>query len=158
MQEEMGYRNAKAVYPIIRQGRLLKTREDGKRSTNSLAIAILQYMAISTYDWPPTDEMKAKYVPCRYYQLGWRSIAEDLGMLAVGIDAEDFEAAMKSREITARNRVSQAWKFLTEQGVIKCLVPASLGRNAGYLLLIGDGPENREVEAWARRCLGLPQH
>lgn len=34
--------------------------------------------------------------------------------------------------------------------------PASLGKNAGFLLLIGDDEENRAVERWARQCLGLP--
>lgn len=155
MQDEMGYRNAKAIYRLTREGRLLKTREDGKRTANTLAIAILQYMAINTYDWPPNDDMRRKLIPCRYYQLGWRSIAEDLGMLAIDLGADDHEAAIRSREITARNRISQAWRFLAGHGLIECLVPALQGRNAGYLLLLGNDEENREVEEWARTCLGV---
>ncbi len=34
--------------------------------------------------------------------------------------------------------------------------PATLGKNAGYLLMLGDDEENRAVEQWARQCLGLP--
>ena len=32
----------------------------------------------------------------------------------------------------------------------------TLGKNAGYLLLLGGDEENRAVERWARQCLGLP--
>ena len=53
--------------------------------------------------------------------------------------------------------MSQAGKFLQKQGLIKLLVPADVRRErpATWLLLLGDDEENREVEAYARKCLGL---
>ena len=67
----------------------------------------------------------------------------------------DVDAAIKARERTAQTRISQTWKYLQDQKLIKCLQPASLGKNAGYLLLLGTDEENREVEAYARECLGI---
>lgn len=155
MEEEMGYHNALAVYEASKAGRLSKVRGDGKLSLNSFALATLNYMALNTYDWPPSERMRRDRVACRCYKWGWRNIALDLGMLLVN-DLDGMEDAMQARERTAKNRISDAWKFLTEQGLIKRLVPASQGRNAMYLLLLGDEEENREVEQWARECEGLP--
>ena len=70
--------------------------------------------------------------------------------------SEDADKEMAKRENTIRKNISNAWLFLQERGVIKKLEPASLGKNAGFLLLIGDDEENRAVEWWARQCLGLP--
>lgn len=161
MNTDMGYSNIDRVYQMAENGRLAKNRA-GKATVDNMALNALLYMAHNTYDWPPNDKIKNNMLPCRYYTLGWRRMAQALGMTLLSFEqlqsGDDADAMMKSRELTARTRISHAWKFLTEQGVIKCLVPASLGKNAGYLLLIGDPAENREVEAWARRCLGLPQH
>ena len=63
---------------------------------------------------------------------------------------------MKKRENTVKTNISNAWLFLQERGVIKKLEPASLGKNAGFLLLLGDDEENLAVERWARQCLNLP--
>lgn len=63
---------------------------------------------------------------------------------------------MEKRENTIRKNISNAWVFLQERGVIKKLEPASLGKNAGFLLMLGDEEENLAVELWARQCLGLP--
>lgn len=132
-----------------------------------MAELVLIDMALSSYDWDsehkePNRDAKAKGYPCRYYTKGWKTLAEDHGMMVlspeqlVGSSAEEAEVAMKAREGTAKARITQAWKFLRDQGLIKCLQPATLGKNAGYLLLLGDGEENRAVERWARQCLGLP--
>lgn len=45
--------------------------------------------------------------------------------------------------------------FLRDRGIIKTIEPASLGKNAGFLLLLGDDAENAAVERWARECLGV---
>lgn len=70
--------------------------------------------------------------------------------------SENADNEMKKRENTVKTNISNAWLFLQERGVIKKLEPASLGKNAGFLLLLGDDEENRAVERWARQCLGLP--
>ena len=96
--------------------------------------------------------------------LGDAEVADEVyhGMMAlspeqvIGKSEEEVEAAMKAREGTAKVRIVQAWKFLRDQGLVKCLQPATLGKNAGYLLLLGGDEENRAVERWARQCLGLP--
>ena len=160
MQEEMGYQNVGRVYELSESGRLTKPR-GGKLTVDTMALNTLLFMAHSTYDWPPSERMSANMIPARLYTLGWRGIAKALGMTLLSFEqlqsGEDSEAMMKTRETTAKNRISQTWKDLAERGLIKQLYPQSLGKNAGYLLLIGDPMENREVEAWARRCLGLPK-
>ena len=164
--EKMGYRNAGAVYELSRAGKLLKPR-GGKVTVNTMAELVLVDMALSSYDWDrehqePIRDAKAKGYPCRYYTKGWKTLAEDHGMMAlspeqvIGKPEEEVEAAMKAREGTAKARIVQAWKFLRDRGLIKCLQPATLGKNAGYLLLLGDDEENRAVERWARQCLNLP--
>lgn len=164
--EKMGYRNAGAVYELSRAGKLLKPR-GGKVTVNTMAELVLVDMALSSYDWDrehqePIRDAKAKGYPCRYYTKGWKTLAEDHGMMAlspeqvIGKPEEEVEAAMKAREGTAKARIVQAWKFLRDQGLIKRLQPATLGKNAGYLLLLGDDEENRAVERWARQCLNLP--
>ncbi len=47
--------------------------------------------------------------------------------------------------------------FLQSQGLIKKIRKEDVRREipAAWLLLIGDDEENREVEAYARECLGL---
>lgn len=50
-------------------------------------------------------------------------------------------------------RISQAIKFLTKIGVIKVLRRGYLGRNAAYLLLIGDENENQAIENYDRKVL-----
>lgn len=164
--EKMGYRNAGAVYELSRAGKLLKPR-GGKVTVNTMAELVLVDMALSSYDWDrehqePIRDAKAKGYPCRYYTKGWKTLAEDHGMMAlspeqvIGKPEEEVEAAMKAREGTAKARIVQAWKFLRDQGLIKRLQPATLGKNAGYLLLLGDDEENRAVERWACQCLNLP--
>ncbi len=163
MEEDMGYQNAQAVYDINRTGRLAKKRGDNL-SCYTMAQMVLSYMAINTYDWdrernqPPEKLLKIN-APCRYYTLGWRAIADAYGMVLLTPEQAmdgNAEEAMEKRENTVRKNISNAWLFLQERGVIKKLEPASLGKNAGFLLLLGDDEENHAVENWARKCLGLP--
>ncbi|TPF91239.1 hypothetical protein [Bifidobacterium sp. UTCIF-38] len=161
---EMGYRNEDAVYALSEAGRLLKPR-GGQVAVDPTAVMLLAYMAHNAYDWPPTEEMRRRHIPCRCYSRGWDVAARAFGMTIAGgekaaqIIAEggDLEAMMTARRTTARNRLSQTAKFLQAQGLIKLLVPADVRRErpATWLLLLGDERENREVEAWARECLGV---
>lgn len=159
MTEEMGYQNVNRVYELSRTGRLAKPR-GGKITLDSTAMHALLFMAHSSYDWPLSKSLADNMVPARLYTLGWRGIAEALGMTLLSFEqlqsGEDADAMKLARERTAKNRITVAFKDLAERGLIKQLYPQSLGKNAGYLLLIGDHAENREVEAWARKCLGLP--
>lgn len=120
--EKMGYRNAGAVYELSRAGKLLKPR-GGKITVNTMAELVLIDMALSSYDWDsehkePSRDAKSKGYPCRYYTKGWKTLAEDHGMMAlspeqvIGKSEEEVEAAMKAREGTAKVRIVQAWKFL----------------------------------------------
>lgn len=161
--EPMGYRNTQAVYDTIRTGKLAYRR--GKNfGINTFAELVLMYMANETYDWDrsanqPPEKLRKINAPCRYYTLGWRSIADDFGMIILTPEqalSGNAEETMKRRERNAKKQVSDAFIFLQERGVIKKLEPASLGKNAGFLLLLGDDEENHAVERWARQCLGLP--
>lgn len=157
MTEGMGYNNVERAYQLAEIGKTTKNRA-GKATFDTMALHALLYMAHNTYDWPPSEQVREKMIPCRLYTLGWKSMAKSLGMTLLSYEqiqsGADPDAMRKSRELTARTRISHAWKFLAERGLIKQLYPQSLGRNAGYLLLLGDDDENREVEAWARKCIG----
>lgn len=164
MRTPMGYRNAEAVYRQSHAGRLLKPR-GGQVALDATALSMLTYMALNSYDWPPSADMRRNYIPARCYQRGWDQMAEDFGMLVVGgdrlqeigIDGDALTSAMASRRNTARARLSQTAKFLQSQGLIKQIVPASVRREkpAVWLLTIGDDEENTEVEAWAKTCYRL---
>ena len=161
--EGMGYQNTQAVYDLNRAGRLAKKRGDNLSCYTTAQLA-LGYMAINTYDWDrarnqPPEKLRKANVPCRYYALGWRAIADAYGMVLLTPEqamSADADKIMRKREETAKTNISNAWLFLQGRGVIKKLEPASLGKNAGFLLLLGDDEENRAVERWARQCLGLP--
>ncbi|MFU0564401.1 hypothetical protein ACMZ87_03175 [Gardnerella pickettii] len=156
----MGYSNIKRVFALGETGKLSKLR-GGKVTVNPFAFTVLLCMAANCYDYPATGTIANKSLACRYYQRGWRHIAKSLGMIQLPNGNKRFQpdldvaSIVRSRENTAQNRISQAWKFLQEQGLIKCIEPASLGKNAGYLLTIADDEENRKVEDWARYCLGI---
>lgn len=161
--EEMGYQNAQAVYDISRTGRLAKKRGENL-TVYAMAQLVLGYMAINTYDWDrarnqPPEKLRKANAPCRYYTLGWRAIADAYGMILLTPEqamSENADKEIEKRENTIRKNISNAWLFLQERGVIKKLEPASLGKNAGFLLLLGDDEENLAVERWARQCLNLP--
>lgn len=161
--EEMGYQNAQAVYDISRTGRLAKKRGENL-TVYAMAQLVLGYMAINTYDWDrernqPPEKLRKVNAPCRYYTLGWRAIADAYGMILLTPEqamSDNADEEMEKRENTIRKNISNAWVFLQERGVIKKLEPASLGKNAGFLLMLGDDKENLAVERWARQCLNLP--
>lgn len=159
MSEIMGYRNAERVNDISSQGKLSSVI-NGKVVFNNFADTVLTFMALNTYDYPPSDDVKKRHLPCRYYTLGWRAIAEAKGLLLMSSEESmSSEAAhiLERKEHAAKTRISQAWKFLKEQKLIRTIVPASLGKNAGILLLLSDDKsENYECEKYARECLGLP--
>ena len=161
--EDMGYKNAQAVYNLNRTGRLAKKRGDNL-SCYATAQLVLSYMAITTYDWDternqPPEKLRKVNAPCRYYTMGWRSFSNDHAMVILTPEqamSKDADKIMAKRELNAKKQVSDAFVFLQERGVIKKLEPASLGRNAGFLLLLGTPEENKAVEQWARQCLNLP--
>ena len=161
--EDMGYQNTQALYDLNRTGRLAKAR-GGNLSCYAMAQLVLAYMCSQTYDWDrernrPPEKLRGLNVPCRYYTLGWRAIADAYGMILLTPEqmmGGSAEKEMKKRENTVKTNISNAWLFLQERGVVKKLEPASLGKNAGFLLLLGDEEENRAVERWARQCLNLP--
>ena len=161
--EDMGYKNAQAVYNLNRTGKLAKKRGDNL-SCYATAQLVLSYMAITTYDWDternqPPEKLRKVNAPCRYYTMGWRAIADAYGMVLLTPEqamSADANKLMRKRENTIKTNISNAFVFLQERGVIKKLEPASLGRNAGFLLLLGTPEENKAIERWARQCLNLP--
>lgn len=162
--DDMGYKNVSAVYRLAHEGKLLKPR-GGQVALDTNALILLTYMAHNAYDWPPNEDMRRKNIACRCYSRGWDNAADDLGMTLVGGEKADkiihnggdLDAMMVTRRNTARNRLSQTAKFLQQQGLIKLLIPADVRRErpATWLLLLGDVVENSEVEAYARKCLGV---
>ncbi|WP_368101832.1 hypothetical protein [Bifidobacterium bifidum] len=161
--EDMGYQNTQAVHELAKKGRLAYRRGDNL-GIYTLADLLLTYMAEQTYDWDrernrPPEKLRKVNAPCRYYTLGWRSFAYDYAMVMLTPEqamSADADKIMRRRELNARKQVSDAFVWLQGRGVIKKLEPASLGNNAGFLLLLGDDEENRAVEQWARQCLNLP--
>lgn len=159
----MGYKNVQAVYALNRTGKLAKKRGDNL-GIDKMACLLLEYMAINTYDWDternqPPEKLRKVNAPCRYYTMGWRSFSNDHAMVILTPEqamSKDADKIMAKRELNAKKQVSDAFVFLQERGVIKKLEPASLGRNAGFLLLLGTPEENKAVEQWARQCLNLP--
>lgn len=161
--DEMGYKNLNAVFELSEQGKLLKPR-GGQVAADMTALGLLTWMATNSYDWPPTDDMRRRHIPCRCYSRGWDIAARKFGMTIAGgekaaqaLSDDTLDAMIQTRLNTARSRLSQTAKFLQAQGLIKLLVPADVRRErpATWLLLLGDERENREVEAWARECLGV---
>ncbi|WP_169171905.1 hypothetical protein [Bifidobacterium oedipodis] len=154
----MGFNNDDRVWGLVAQGRLTKPRGNNPL-TDSFSLSVLLYMAHNTYDWPPDGKLKRLRVPCRLYTRGWRSISEAMALTAIDADKlanateEEAEAMMETRENNAKGRISKAWAFLREQGLIKKIDPQRPGMNAAFLLLLGDDEENRACEAWARECL-----
>lgn len=159
--EEMGYRNLQLAWDAARAGRLGKESRGGLL-TDDLALNMLTYMCSHTYDWPPTEDMRRKHVPCRYYKLGDKAMMADMGMTLIASfedvqDADRYESLFEKRKASAVTRLKRSRKLLTERGLLKMLEkPNITGKsqtNAGYLLMIGDDKENAEVEAWAMECL-----
>jgi hypothetical protein len=144
--ETMGYKNITKVYEKTSQGKLLKRRPNGVWVLDSFALNVLTYMAANTYDYPnPTGN---EYRPSRYYDGGWKKIAEAFGLLRYDrtlAEQVGSETLVQQRENTARARISRTWAQLIEMGLIRRYKGAYLGENAGYVLMIGDDEENAEV-------------
>lgn len=159
----MGYKNTDAFYDLASKGRLAYQRGDNL-GVYAMAQLVLVYMCDQTYDWDrdhnqPPEKLRKAGAPCRYYTLGWRAFSDDHGMVMLTPKqamSEDADKIMHKRELNAKKQFSDAAIWLQERGIIKKLEPASLGKNAGFLLLLGDDKENRAVEQWARQCLNLP--
>jgi len=160
----MGYHNAQAVYRLSREGRLNKTTEskttDDKISTlDSLALHMLVYMALSSVD--PEDTEGCRKYPARCYWAGWDAMVEDFGMALPSKEQAikslkgeiSLEEYLAKRRKNARTTLSKKAKWLTEQGLIKCIRPSNtfLGRNATWVLLLGDDEENARIIAAAKR-------
>ena len=67
------------------------------------------------------------------------------------------EPRAPKKELKAMQRLSLTAKKLEAAGLIKCLRKGSAQKrnNAVWLLTIGTPEENREVEAYVRRRLGI---
>lgn len=156
--EFMGFRNTASALQKAEDGYLLKLREDDRYGMDSFAMNVLLYMAAKTYDWPKDDTSNPS-IPSRYYDQGWRTIAKGLGLLFIGAPADATDelkrSLSKKRQATAKNRISRAWTFLADAMLLTRIKPASLGDNAGYVLLLGDDEENTEVVDDAKSLLGL---
>lgn len=161
--EIVGYRNAQKVTELARKGKLNSYRDENA-TLNQMAYIMLQYMAFSSIDWE--DEEAKKHHPARCYWRGWDAMALDLGLTLPSpkqakaiLDGDlDHDETIGRRTRSAKNRLSQTARWLRERGLIKQLVPANsfMGRNATWLLNLGDPEENDEVETFARWKLGLP--
>lgn len=134
----------------------------GLRSPNTHAFATFIIMAKNTYDWEPTARQRINHVPCRLYERGMQFIAEQQGYGELSAQ-ESFDAAQEGHGAKLRKEAkrldsgaeaaSKDVQFLIECGLVKQLRPQRLGKNASYLLLLGDDAENQLVEDWARECI-----
>ena len=72
-------------------------------------------------------------------------------------DTVDKEELFARRHKSSLARLSTTGRWLERHGLIKKIVPANtkLGRNAFWLLMIGDDFEYERVEQAARTALGL---
>lgn len=166
----MGYHNAQAVYQLAREGRLNKDGEsktgDGTISSlNSLALHMLVYMALSSID--PEDAEGCRKFPPRCYWGGWDVMIDDFAMalpskeqalksLNGGFNMDDY---LERRKKNARSTLSKQAKWLSEQGLLKCIRPANtfLKQNATWVLLIGDEKENAQILATAKKKLKIKE-
>ena len=158
--EPMGYRNTKLVEELATQGRITTKRGDA-RSFDPMQFALLFKMASDTYDWPLDEAAKKTGALPRTYKHGWLSMAKELGMtLPDALDEIEVignEPRAPKKELKAMQRLSLTAKKLEAAGLIKCLRKGSAQKrnNAVWLLTIGTPEENREVEAYVRRRLGI---
>lgn len=152
---EVGYHNITAAEQnVFARGILCR---GPKMTLDTTAGLVLAYMCIHTYDYPLPDGLKREDAACRLYEGGLKRITEDLGMVVVPpdrlLDSDGTVDLVARRENSVIQRISQATKFLTKIGAVKVLRRGYLGRNAAYLLLIGDEHENEIVENYDRRVL-----
>lgn len=158
MKEIMGKGNLWAASDL--QPHIMRETR-GLLSPNTHAFSALIIMARHTYDWEPTTRQRINHVPCRLYEMGMDFIAEhqgygklsaQQGLEAAGKPGE--KARMECRRFeSGAEMASKDVTFLIECGFVKQLRPQRPGRNASYLLLLGDAEENRLVEDWAWECI-----
>lgn len=165
MTEEMGYSNFKLAMKAIREGRLDFYHEKSKTMKgNDFAQKILMWLAEETLDWPLTAEQERKHHTSRLYRRGYGEIVEAFNMLAVPEEAykhlpenewlEAYTKLVESRRKTAESRIRDAFRRLTERGLLTCIQNPIKGRNYGaYMLLLGDDAENNEILDYNRGCL-----
>lgn len=160
MTEQMGYRNVDRVYALASQGKFSKTDENGKQTLDLLALSMMTYMASKVIDKEDVNAVVYQDRAYWCYWEGWDKMIEGMGMV-IASKEHDLDTAAETtmaRTRTARNRLSRGAKFLQEQGCIKQLkAPIPLvGKNAIWLLLLGNERENREAERIARLYFNLP--
>lgn len=160
MTEQMGYRNVDRVYALASQGKFSKTDENGKQTLDLLALSMMTYMASKVIDKEDVNAVVYQDRAYWCYWEGWDKMIEGMGMV-IDSKEHDLDTAAETtmaRTRTARNRLSRGAKFLQEQGCIKQLkAPIPLaGKNAIWLLLLGNERENREAERIARLYFNLP--
>lgn len=161
----MGYPNFKLAMRAISDGRLDFYHEKSKTiKGNDFAQKLLMWLAEETLDWPLTEEQVRKHHTSRLYRRGYGAIVEAFNMLAVPEEAyagvpedERLEAYMRiveSRKKTAESRIRDAFKRMTERGLLTCIQTPVKGRNYGaYMLLLGDDAENNAILDYNRECL-----
>lgn len=158
MGNNMGMKNL--ILAAELQPRIMRETR-GLLSPNTHAFSTLITMARHTYDWEPTARQRINHVPCRLYERGIMFIADSQGYGKLSAK-ESLEAAGKPGEKSriqckrlesGAEAASKDVRFLIECGFVKQLRPQRLGRNASYLLLLGDSEENRLVEDWAWECI-----
>ncbi|WP_033510825.1 hypothetical protein, partial [Bifidobacterium magnum] len=113
---------------------------------DSMQMCLLQFMALTTYDFPPTKEIKERHLPCRLYERGWEYAARQFGMwLPGGEEVQEIFKEGGMQRLSEKNmksairRLSVTAKKLEEAGLIKCIRKADIQRNipAKWLLMLG---------------------
>lgn len=164
MTDGMGYNNIDRVYDILAaDGRLCKPNGD-TLTLDTLALSMMTYMARMAMDKENAKGNEAYWC----YWGGWDNMAARMGMILPDEElrrealerSEEYADVVRSRTLTARNRLSRTAKALQKNGCIKLLRPAITfaQKNAIWLLLLGESDEeNAEAERVARRAFGLPE-
>lgn len=157
-RKTMGYQNFNAaITNVLGQGKLTRPFR-GNLSTDTTAALVLLYMCETSNDWPLTPKQKKNfYGTSRVYMRGLEDMAVSLGMIQLTPDQfwKKPDESMKRRKRAAITRIHNAIHTLEEKGIVKNLSGGFPGRNAAYLLLIGDEDENRDVEAYDLSVMGL---
>lgn len=165
MTDKMGYPNFELAMRAISDGRLDFYHEKSKTiKGNDFAQKLLMWLAEETLDWPLAEEQVRKHHTSRLYRRGYGAIVEAFNMLAVPEEAykhlpenewlEAYTKLAESRRRTAESRIRDAFRRMTERGLLTCIQNPIKGRNYGaYMLLLGDDAENNEILDYNRACL-----
>lgn len=162
MNDELDIDEFEENHNINRAMKLLGTKLlhvfRGVLTPNTRAFFVLSHMALHSYDYPPTEQQKKYYIPCRVYDGGLDTIATAMGYGLLTDEQKQYDLTTQQelidkRKVAGRKAISRHLRFLEEHGVIKQIQPHHVGSNALYLLLLGDEEENREAEQWAMECI-----